>query len=320
MKSEKWQQTYHDKFVKLSKQKFPGRFDYSRTQYKGKYVQITLGCPEHGFFEVQPRSHYRSKTGGCPECNRKSLVRYDREEFVEFAYKFHKGRYTYEEVNYTNSITPVKITCPKHGYFWQMPHEHKRGGCPQCRHDDHRLTQQEFESRANEVHDHMYTYENAVYDGYETNLTISCLKHGDFQQSAHSHLSGRGCPKCKSKAFGWEGMYVYILGSASHPYVKVGITKKTPEVRIRDIRAKSGIEFEPYSNYFFADGGDAKCIEMDMLYWLRENYSNIREEFDGCTEAFICTEYEKVLDKLHELVVKHFDQQMYHSKNSPSHT
>jgi len=29
-------------------------------------------------------------------------------------------------------------------------------------------------------------------------LIITCPEHGEFEQSPNSHLSGRGCPICKS--------------------------------------------------------------------------------------------------------------------------
>lgn len=310
MKSKKWMETYTNKFVKSSQERFPGRFDYSRLEYINQETPVTLGCPDHGFFEIQPRHHHRSPTGGCQKCNRKLNPKVTREEFVKYVYEFHQGRYTYEETDYIDAKTPVKIHCPKHGYFWQVASDHRRGGCRECNKDSRKLTQQEFEVKANKVHNGRYTYEKAMYEHGDKPVTIHCPFHGDFQQNPHQHLSGQGCSKCKSKAYGWEGMYLYILGCATHPYVKVGITKKSPEQRAKDIKSESGIEFEPYSNYYFADGGDALCIEMDMLKWLKGNYDNIEEKFNGYREAFVCSDYDEVLDKMHEFVAGHFDQQM----------
>lgn len=45
----------------------------------------------------------------------------------------HRNTYDYSLVNYINNITKVKIICPKHGVFEQLPLDHKKGiGCPQC--------------------------------------------------------------------------------------------------------------------------------------------------------------------------------------------
>lgn len=55
------------------------------------------------------------------------------EEFIECANKVHNGKYDYSKVEYTNCLTPVCITCPIHGEFWQKPKHHTRGeGCPKC--------------------------------------------------------------------------------------------------------------------------------------------------------------------------------------------
>jgi len=46
---------------------------------------------------------------------------------------YHKrGRYTYDEKSY-KSGGKIRITCPKHGDFWQRASEHNnRKGCPRC--------------------------------------------------------------------------------------------------------------------------------------------------------------------------------------------
>ena len=56
-----------------------------------------------------------------------------KERFIEKANVVHDGLYDYSEVEYVNSLTPVKITCPEHGAFMQNPHNHLAGhGCPIC--------------------------------------------------------------------------------------------------------------------------------------------------------------------------------------------
>jgi hypothetical protein len=46
----------------------------------------------------------------------------------------HHGKYDYSSVDYVNSQTLVKITCPIHGEFSQLPNNHlsKKYGCPKC--------------------------------------------------------------------------------------------------------------------------------------------------------------------------------------------
>ena len=53
--------------------------------------------------------------------------------FIEKAIKIHGDRYSYGNVNYINSHTPVSITCKTHGDFMQSPTNHLQGkGCPKC--------------------------------------------------------------------------------------------------------------------------------------------------------------------------------------------
>lgn len=59
-----------------------------------------------------------------------------------------------------------------------------------------KLTTQEFIEKANKVHNHKYLYTTTVYENASSKLKIVCTKHGEFEQTATSHLSGRGCRLC----------------------------------------------------------------------------------------------------------------------------
>lgn len=45
-------------------------------------------------------------------------------------------------------------------------------------------------------HGDRYCYDNTVYINWNTKITITCKKHGDFQQRPDSHLASNGCQKC----------------------------------------------------------------------------------------------------------------------------
>lgn len=55
---------------------------------------------------------------------------------------------------------------------------------------------QQFIDKANEVHNYLYTYLNCVYNKGRDKVLITCLKHGDFLQTASNHLTGKTCLKC----------------------------------------------------------------------------------------------------------------------------
>jgi very-short-patch-repair endonuclease len=54
--------------------------------------------------------------------------------FIEKAKLIHNNKYDYSLVKYINNKTKVKIICPEHGIFEQLPSAHLQGqGCPKCK-------------------------------------------------------------------------------------------------------------------------------------------------------------------------------------------
>lgn len=118
-------------------------------------------------------------------------------EFIAAAQKAHGDRYNYSLVAYKNSSTPVRIVCPTHGEFTQVPrdHVHSTAGCPACSGNE-RITAASFLARATAVHGTRYDYTRAVVSTNTTPVTIICKEHGAFSQAPKLHLKGRGCPTC----------------------------------------------------------------------------------------------------------------------------
>ena len=59
-----------------------------------------------------------------------------------------------------------------------------------------KLTIEEFISGAKLVHDNKYDYSKSIYKGSYNEIKIICSIHGIFDQIAHDHLRGCGCPSC----------------------------------------------------------------------------------------------------------------------------
>ena len=61
-------------------------------------------------------------------------IKKTKEMFIADAMKIHGEKYIYDEVEYVNNRTPIKIICKIHGPFWQQPISHISGkqGCPIC--------------------------------------------------------------------------------------------------------------------------------------------------------------------------------------------
>lgn len=60
-----------------------------------------------------------------------------------------------------------------------------------------KFTTKDFIEKAKQTHGDRYDYSNTVYTRSRDKVTITCRKHGPFEQRASAHLDGCGCPKCQ---------------------------------------------------------------------------------------------------------------------------
>jgi ssDNA-binding Zn-finger/Zn-ribbon topoisomerase 1 len=205
-----------ESFVERSLAKHGDKYDYSQVDIKSKNQKVEIVCPSHGLFYQLPLNHIAGQ--GCPQCGQNSRAvsqRYSKDQFIEGAIIIHGNYYDYSELNYVNSQSKVKIGCPIHGFFNMKANSHANGqGCPKCgrisAREKIKLEYSEFLKRAIYVHGDKYKYEKDSYIDYTTKLNISCVEHGVFQQTPHSHISmSVGCPKCgiisaaKANEKGW---------------------------------------------------------------------------------------------------------------------
>lgn len=59
-----------------------------------------------------------------------------------------------------------------------------------------KLTTEQFIQRARLKHGELFDYSNVKYVLSSEKVIIICYLHGEFSQTANSHLSGRGYQKC----------------------------------------------------------------------------------------------------------------------------
>jgi len=120
------------------------------------------------------------------------------ELFINKSNKIHNNKYDYSLVDYINSQTKVKIICPEHGVFEQLPNNHtsKKYGCPICskRQKKNNLI---FICDAKIIHNNKYDYSLVDYKDSNTKVKIICPEHGVFIQTPNTHLNRKyGCPVC----------------------------------------------------------------------------------------------------------------------------
>ena len=55
-----------------------------------------------------------------------------KQKFINKSILLYGNKYDYSKVTYINSITKIKIICPKHGMFEQEPRKFLKIGCLKC--------------------------------------------------------------------------------------------------------------------------------------------------------------------------------------------
>ena len=99
--------------------------------------------------------------------------------------KIHENKYDYSKINYVNNHTKIKIICPEHGEFLQIPSSHLNGnGCPFCKYKKlsikFKSNNEEFINKSNKIHNFIYNYSKINYINNRVKVKIVCPKHGLF--------------------------------------------------------------------------------------------------------------------------------------------
>ena len=63
-------------FIKRAKEIHGDKYDYSKVVYRGNTTPVTIICPEHGEFDIQP-TRFFNMTNPCKRCSRKSKMEHD---------------------------------------------------------------------------------------------------------------------------------------------------------------------------------------------------------------------------------------------------
>lgn len=193
-----------DTFLTKAKDVHGDAYDYSKVDFVDKDTEVCIVCPKHGDFWQKPHNHLKGY--GCKECGREKLSVGQSKgigAFIDEAMSVHGDAYDYSKVEYVNANDKVCIICPKHGEFWQEPHNHLRGcGCPYCANKF--KTTDDFVKSATLIHGGRYSYEKVVYLGATEKVCIVCPKHGEFWQTPLNHLQSHGCPHCGFLVSRWE--------------------------------------------------------------------------------------------------------------------
>lgn len=111
-----------------------GLYLYPRAVYVNSSTPVIITCRVHNDFLQMPHSHLAGH--GCKKCSDEAARVFNLSNTNEFkpkAISIHDNFYGYDRAVYTDSKTPLIITCPIHHDFLQSPSSHLSGaGCPKC--------------------------------------------------------------------------------------------------------------------------------------------------------------------------------------------
>ncbi len=131
------------------------------------------------------------------------------EEFVKRSREIHGNFYSYDNVKYSGSLTPVELECPIHGTFLIRPSNHinNKQGCRKCGKERHSLSVRK--NRDSFLTDlskkegfENYSFPEIDFKNKKEKVKVICKKHGEYEAAPRDILRGRffGCRECKAEA------------------------------------------------------------------------------------------------------------------------
>ena len=173
-----------------------------------------------------------------------------------------------------NTQSKITYICNEHGEVVRKAlYLYEGRGCTKCANNVAKIKKtfstEDFINKSKELHEDKYDYSKTVYTGSLNKLTITCPRHGDFEQLALNHMTkGYGCRHCG------------FISTAKHSYLNTINTEFTTlyyikcygknEVFYKIGVAKNGV-LERYPNY-------------DSMPYLFEVLREIRGDVDQLLE------------------------------------
>lgn len=147
----------NQEFIEKSRAIHGDKYDYSKVEYNGNRLPVTIICPEHGEFQQIAGEHLRGR--GCTKCAGREIL--NENDFLQKAHEIHGDRFDYSKTVYKDSKSRFTVICKEHGEFQTTLRDHLRyGGCPVCKREKRvrRIYKEEFISKASLIHGNKYDY------------------------------------------------------------------------------------------------------------------------------------------------------------------
>lgn len=282
-----------DEFITKANKRHDNKYVYTNMLFNGLKEDITVYCPEHGYFTSKANNHLQVK--GCPSCTDKDRSIYcNLDSFVEAANLKHNSFYRYSNTKLRGKTTKIDVTCPDHGDFVVAPYFHLLGdGCGFCKtsRNEGKISggsQEQFIFKAKIKHGDKYDYSKVVYKNSKTPVEIICPAHGSFWQLPNGHICSHGCKKCgakrisSSRRLGNEGFIKRAQKTHGDRYDYSKVDYKTNTAKVEIICKAHGSFMQTPVAHFKA--GCMMCNTSTFSRQHKEIIAFIQSVYDGPVE------------------------------------
>lgn len=211
-------------------------------------------------------------------------------------------RYDYSKFNYTGARDKSIIICKEHGEFPQDANMHLSGrcGCDKCA---NKATSKRVRSNTEEFlekaflkyGEDKYSFDKTVYETATSNVTITCNKHGDFEQTPNRFLNGQICTKCtyKEATSNYHELkkrrnnsifYIIECYNDNERFIKFGVTSRSIKIRFRD-SYDMPYNYNVLREFRYANIDAPDAIETHLLKMTKTATYKPHINFNGRTET-----------------------------------
>jgi hypothetical protein len=285
--------TKKDVIIKLQK---TDKFQYLLDNYDDNVImkkdeKIKILCDIHGIFEQSLTKHLRGQC--CPKCN--PSCKDNKDSFtLKFLSSFPDKKFNFEQSNYINSSTKIKVICDKNHLFEIRPNDLLNGhGCNICKNIETstrlKTTLNELKTKILLLRGNNIDTTKLVYDGTDTKCIFICTIHNiEYKQRPHNLLQGKnGCYKCNISKQHSKPQIQWLNFIQLKDNITIQHAENIGEYKIPNTRFKS----------------DGYCIENNTMYEFHGDYwhgnPNIygSNEFNNTTKCTFGELYKNTLKK-----------------------
>lgn len=290
------QRTTHKEFLKKLSKIHPKRKWKVLGTYEHNIIPLLLE-DKYGKCLIKPNSLLQRSRPSVKTAIDKTVYTINKFKELKDGHMFD-----YSEFIYNGAKEKSTLICKAKGHRFLSDANNRLSGrgCPQCAKeaisDRVRSNTKEFIEKAIVKYGKKsYSFDKTNYNTAIEEVTITCNKHGDFEQTPNRFLNGQICPTCsyKENTTNYYSskkkrkksiFYIIECWNNEERFIKLGVTSRSISKRFRDnydmpYNYKILREFE-YANI---DASDA--LEVKLLSFTKSAIYTPRLNFSGRTET-----------------------------------